>query len=513
MNISMLIKNDNRKTAVSLITSIISSCLSFAVSFFLSPYIVANFGEEANGFAQLASNFVNYATLITVALNSMAARFIAIEYHKGDLKKCEKFYSSVFAGNLFIIAVLIGPALFCVLNLESILNIETANIFHIKLLFSFVFTNFFVALINSVLSVAVYVKNAQYLQNITNMANIVLRAVGLLLLFTFFAPKVYYVSLTVMILTLLSTPLFYYYKSKLLPEIKFNIKSFDIKAVWELISSGIWNTINQCGNLLMTGLDLLLSNLFIGPLQMGVLSVSKVLPNAIIHLAATVNTSFSPNLTIAYAAGDKNKILASLRYAMKSSSLLVLLPIIVLSVYGKAFYGLWVPNMDASQLSMLSFLTCMQFIPLAGTQALYNVYTTANKLKWNSITVLVGGFVNFAVVYLLLKYTNLGLLAVVGVSSVVSLLRNLLFTIPYAAKILKLKWYTFYKEVGLSCLCGIVICVCCLISRMIIQPNGWISMILSVMLACILGFVSSFVILMNREERGKWLKTFIRKNS
>jgi hypothetical protein len=54
-------------------------------------------------------------------------------------------------------------------------------------------------------------------------------------------------------------------------DVKFNINNFNLGVVYELISSGIWNTINQCGNILMTGLDLLIANIFIDPVQMGLL--------------------------------------------------------------------------------------------------------------------------------------------------------------------------------------------------------------------------------------------------
>jgi len=70
--------SQNKKTMLSLISSLIAMALTMVISFFLSPYIVSNFGAEANGFTQLANNFVNYATLITIALNSMAGRFITI---------------------------------------------------------------------------------------------------------------------------------------------------------------------------------------------------------------------------------------------------------------------------------------------------------------------------------------------------------------------------------------------------------------------------------------------------
>ena len=497
----MKFEDQNKKTLMSLTSSLIAMLLSIAINFVLSPYIVENFGEEANGFTQLANNFINYATLITVALNSMAGRFITVAYCKGNYDECKKYYSSVLVGNIIIIAVLLVPAVLFSIRLDDFLNVETSVVSHVKLLFALVFANFFVSQVNGVFSIAFYVKNSQYLQNAVNMIRTVINAGGLLILFSAFTPKIYYVSLVAVILSCALCPVFLIYKKKLLPDISFDIKFFDIKAVWTMVSSGLWNTVTQCGNLLMTGLDLLLSNLFISPVQMGVLSVAKTIPNTIIQLGATVNTNFSPNLTIAYAEGDKNKILYSLRYAMKCSSILTCIPIVILCVYGIEFYSLWVPSMDASQLTFLSFLSCVTFIPLGGPQVLFNVFTTTNRLKVNSISVLVGGVVNFVVVFLLLKYTDLGLIAVAGVSSVVSIIRNLLITIPYSAKLLQLKWYVFYRDVLQSCVLSALVFAVCLLAKKIIQPNGWFSLVCSIVCSGIISVVVAVVIMMNASER------------
>ena len=116
--------------------------------------------------------------------------------------------------------------------------------------------------------------------------------------------------------------------------------------------------------------------------------------------------------------------------------------------------------------NILSFLSCVTFIPLGIHKVLFNVFTTTNRLKVNSISVLVGGVVNFVVVFLLLKYTDLRLIAVAGVSSVVSIIRNLVITIPYSAKLLQLKWYVFYRDVLQSCvLSALVFMVCFLVKR------------------------------------------------
>lgn len=497
----MVQDNQNRKTMGSLITSLIAMVLTIVINFFLSPYIVANFGEEANGFTQLANNFINYASLITIALNSMSGRFIAISYYREDYDACNKYYSSIILGNVSIMVVLFFPAMYCVAFLDSLIRIETADVWHVKLLFALAFANFYISQCNSILTIAVYVKNAQYIQNTVNMMKTLFNAGGLVIIFMTFTPRIYYVGLIGFILSIMTIPVFYTVKCRILPEIKFSLKCFDIAVIWKLVSSGIWNTLNQCGNLLMTGLDLLLSNLFIGPIEMGILSVAKTIPNCIVQLAGTVNTSFSPNLTIAYAESNEKKIIRSLRYAMTCSSVLVSIPVMAICVYGSAFYKLWVPSMDAVQLTVLSFLTCMAFIPFSGPQVLYNVYTTTNRLKLNSISVVVGGLINFVLVFIFLKYTKLGLVAVAGTSSMISIIRNLIITVPYTAKILGLKWYTFYKDVLLSCIFCLMNGVICVISKRLIVPDTWVSMLISAGIACLISlFILTFVLKKMKKE-------------
>ena len=134
----------NKKTVINLICSIMVLATNVVINFWLSPYIVKNIGVEANGFVTLANNFVAYAQLIVTALNSMAARFIAISYVKKDYKKANLYYNSVFWGNLIIVAVLLIPAVYLIVRLEHIVDIPQNIILDVKALFGFVFLNFFI---------------------------------------------------------------------------------------------------------------------------------------------------------------------------------------------------------------------------------------------------------------------------------------------------------------------------------------------------------------------------------
>ena len=122
----------NSETAINLIGSLVAFSVNLLISFFLSPYVVKTLGVEANGFVSLANTFISYATLVTIALNSMAGRFITIAIHKEDYELANKYFNSVFIGNLIITIILLLPAIVCVMKLEFIINISSVLIIDCK---------------------------------------------------------------------------------------------------------------------------------------------------------------------------------------------------------------------------------------------------------------------------------------------------------------------------------------------------------------------------------------------
>ena len=75
--------SEKKQTVVNLIAKIISYGATLLISFFLTPYLVEKLGKEAYSFYPIANNFVNYMGVITIALNSMASRFITIHLKSG----------------------------------------------------------------------------------------------------------------------------------------------------------------------------------------------------------------------------------------------------------------------------------------------------------------------------------------------------------------------------------------------------------------------------------------------
>ena len=107
----------NKRLAINMIASLFSFIISMGIIFILSQYIINTVGSEAYGFVNLANNFVSYGQLITLALNSMASRFITIRIHKGDEIGANKYFTSVIIVNIITSIILCIPSIYIIYNL------------------------------------------------------------------------------------------------------------------------------------------------------------------------------------------------------------------------------------------------------------------------------------------------------------------------------------------------------------------------------------------------------------
>ena len=144
---------------ISVFFSVLAVMLNYIIMLLLTPYITENIGTEAFGFVSLAKTFANYASIITVALNSFSARFISVEFHKGNIKKANQYFNSVFIADC-VIGLLIMIVTICIVyNLQFILRIPPELLSDVKLLFVLDMFNFLVLSCSTVFMSATIIKN------------------------------------------------------------------------------------------------------------------------------------------------------------------------------------------------------------------------------------------------------------------------------------------------------------------------------------------------------------------
>lgn len=498
------------RTVINITANVISFLVVVGINFFLTPYIVNNVGSEAYGFVGLANNIISYAELITLAFNSLAIRFITLSICEGNIRRANKYFNSIIMTNIFISGILLIFSVFIIKNMDNIVEIPPNILKDVKLLWFFLFLNFFVNLLGSTYNVSTFATNRIDLNSLRIIQSNILKVLILVTSFCLFEPHVWYIGLSAFICSLFLFITNIKYKYQLLPFLKINLKYFEISKVRELFFSGIWSVVTKLGQILSDGLDLLIANLFIDSSAMGSLALAKTVPIAIVSLLSNINNVFSPNITIYYANKDKSNLVEEISRSMRISGIFTSLCVSILIILGYNFYRLWVPNENTYLIQILSILTIFGMLFSGNVSALFNVFTVVNKLKLNSFVILINGLINSFLVFIIIKNTNLGIFAVAAISSITSLVKNLTYTPIYAAKCLDLKWSTFYPPIIRYIICTILNICICFICCYYLDKDNWSELILNGFLCLAIGFTIGYITMLNRDEKVYFKNKFIK---
>lgn len=495
--------SENKRFAINIIAQMFAFVVNLGIGFFLTPYIVKHVGKEAFGFFGLALNFVSYAQLITIALNSMAARYITISISQNDILTANKYFTSVFYANIVFAVILSIVFLFLIIYLNELINIPPRIDTDVKLLFSFIFLNFIISIVTSVYGVAAFAKNRLDLSSLRSIISNIIKIGTIVFCFAYFSPNVWYIGFASVL-----TSIYLYYTNfrltiKLLPELKIAKKYIDLQKIKELIKSGIWNTLSKLSGILNVGLDLLIANLFIGAAAMGTLSLAKTIPGIILSIFAVLASVYAPNLTKSFALGKNNEIKEQLLSSMKFMGFISSIPIAILFAYGDVFFKLWVPGVDYRLIHILSIFTSLELCFALPQEGLWNIFTITNKVKVTSLNLFLMSFLTICTVFIAMNVVEINhrIYYLGGITSLFGIVRLLTFLPIYGAKCLDLKWNTFYPILIKNFISIIVLTIVSLVIKQIINPISWYTLAIVIILTTAIGFGINNYLILNKRER------------
>ena len=401
-------------------------------------------------------------------------------------------------------AVFLVPAVFVIVFIDRMFQVPAGVLGDVQILWAFVFLNFFISIITSVFSTSTYSMNRLELSSIATIVTELARLGVLYIAYRFFSPYLFYIGVASVVSTSLMAFANAGFTKKLLPGIKITVKNFRLDKVKELVSLGAWNSVTRLGQMLVDGLDTIIANIFINPEAMTILSLAKVVPTTLSSLMGTMVGVFAPSITIAYAKGDKKELMDTLKSSNRIMIFMMSIPIAFVTVYGDKFFRLWLSYKTAAEVKeiyVLSVLSMGVLFVSASIQVLYQVFIITKKIKLNSIIIVASGVITTTIVFVLLNTTNLGLYAIAGVSVVVGLIRNMVFTPIYAAKCLEVRWTTFYGDIFMGLASIGIITVVAMLSKLVLPMDNWITFILCGGFMGCVALVLNFFIVLRKTER------------
>lgn len=493
----------NKRLFSTMIISGLSVIISYAINFLVTPYITENLGVEAYSFVSIANTAVNYASIITIALTAFIVRYISVSYHSNKMEEANEYYaSSVAACGVLGVAILAIAAL-AISKLELLLHIPDTLVISVKILFIIVFLNFFVVTYSTPFSSSAYIKNRLDITGVVKVAAKILDALVVIVLFVLFPANVWYVAIGTLCSSVVMLIVNICLTRKLTPELSFNKKKASVSKVKNLAKNGVWNSLNQIGNVLNSGLDLIISNLMLTGIETGEIAIAKTIEAIFATLFQTISQPFQPILIKSYAKGNMDNFLKELSKAMRICGFFGAVSFAGFFALGKQYYMLWLPSQNADILHALTIITIFNYITDSILRPVYYVNTLTLKNKVPCFVTIAGGFLNVVSMYILLKYTNMGVYAVVITTAVIMVSINLVFNPLYAAKCLSVTPTFFYKILAKHIVSTTVMTLIFSMFCRAFIVTSWLKLVLSALVMSAVGVIIYVLLVCSGEEKKK----------
>lgn len=489
------------KNARNLVANLTAFVVTFAISFFLSPFIVRTLGVEANGLINLSTSFLNYASILTITLSSMVARFVTLKVRRGDMQRASEYYTATYVNDLLGAAILLPAMVLTVINFGNWFDVPTNLTADAQLLAALLFANFLLTLVVPRWTIGTYATNNLHLDSIRAVQSVLIKGGLILLLFLFLRPAMAYVGLATLVAAVFALVFNAYYKHRLLPNVRIRLLNLHWARMRELLAAGFWNSVNYAGNLLTTGFHLLLANLFLGATPAGLLALAMTVPAMVNQLSMNLSTVFLPSLAFAFAEKDNTAMRRQAKRAMSISALLTMMPLAALIVFGEAFFSLWVPSQDATQLGLMSVAASVGLVVACSAQPLQNVFVITNSLRAHSTASVLLGVGNVVLSVVLLTMTDLGVYAILASAAATVLVRVVAFTAPMAGRRVRASWSTFLPEIARSLGYLAVLVAVGFVIRLAHSPDSWIGFFVVVAVMCTLGSIVNVLLLTDQSDR------------
>ena len=191
--------------------------------------------------------------------------------------------------------------------------------------------------------------------------------------------------------------------------------------------------------------------------------------------------------------------------SIRIMSLMTIMSLSFLYVYGDAFFSLWLPDEDSSLLQILLILTTVDMIFGMPLEIFWTIFTASNKIKIPAIIMLIVGILTFGTLLVLLtlfKDTNAQLMCLASTRMIWNSVKNITFLPIYGAKCLNLQWNFFFHSMAKPILGIIVTLLFCQVFRVIYFPTDWTSLIaMAIIVIIVATCIGSLFVLTNSDRQ------------
>lgn len=461
---------------VNIISNIIFYAFSILINIWFTPYLIRHLGVSGYGIIPLATTVVSYLSVLTLVLNAAVGRFITVNLEKKFFQEARFFFNTSLISSLLFVAVIAAPCFFLAFHPQWFFRFPQGQEYQTTLLLLCTLAMFMLTVISTPFDVATFCRNRFDIRNAVAIFASIMRVSIVVFLFNFGHAEIWHVGLGILVASLLSLLGSLWAWKKLTPELYIDFRQFSIKTLKELVGTGGWIAVSQIGTILLLSIDLLVVNRLLGSESTGYYASLLQWSALLRGLGTAIAGVLAPTIIYHFARNEIDSMVTSCKQSVKFLGLFLALPVGLISGLAKPLLCVWLGPNFVPLAPLLLVMTAHLALTL-GFMPLHNISIATNNVRIPGLFQIAIGVLNLALAVFLAGPIGWGMYGVAVAGGIILILRNLLFTPFYAAKIIGRIPTTFTAELFPIVLVGVLVTMTSWAIASYIDLNSWVKLI------------------------------------
>jgi len=498
----------NGRLGTNLTANLANFGVSVLVSVWFTPYLIEHLGVAGYGLIPLMTTVTSYLGLVTFGLNAAVGRYILIALKCRDERSANRFFNTSLVSSAALVVLLVMPAAWLSSHSGLLFRVPVGYEHDANLLFGFMIAMFMVATVSSPFEVATFCSNRFDLRSGLQIGATVVRAGGVVLLFSVAVPRVWHAGCASLVAAILSAVGAAWMWRKLTPQLSVAPADFSWRSLAELTSTGGWMVVNQVGTLLYLSIDLLVVNRMLGVDAGGHYAAVMQWSALLRGMAGAIAGVFGPTILAHYAHGDIDGLVSYSRNAVRLLGLIMALPIGLICGLSRPILSVWLGVQFSAFAPLMSLMTLHLCVNLS-VLPLFSLQVATNRVRWPGIVTCVMGVANLGLAVLLTGPARWGVYGVAAAGAIMLTAKNAVYTPVYGAHIIGRSRLTFVREILVTCGLTVGVAGICWWGSILAPLGSWSRLFAASFATSVLYVTMGYLFILSPRERALGLQVIM----
>ena len=432
-----------KKVAVNVFSNWTFFALVILTSFFVSPILVHNLGDEQYGLWVLIGSVVGYFSVMDFGINTALVRFVSKYDAQGAYDDSRKIYSNAcvfFIGTaVFIAAICLVIAYFFPVFVE----IKTLPAEYVSLVFILAGLELATMMGTGMFSGVMHAKQDFLWLNIINIIILIIKnTILVFLLLTGF--RLMTVAVIHLAAGVLRSLLRYIYIKRQHKHLFFRVKDYNVGIFKTIFGYSVYSFIIAVSLKLLFFTDSVVIGTFLSVSAVTYYAIPMTLMTYLEQIVTVGVSVLTPIISSNDATGEHGENKEIYIWVSRYSLALSLPVIFVLFTNGDSFISLWMGEMYGRQSSILLKILALGYVAYLSQLIATELLKGISKHRFIAFVLLGEAVVNLVLSVVLIKYFNLGLTGAALGTTIPLVFVNLVLLPVYACKLLNINYASYF---------------------------------------------------------------------